>query len=401
MSKNSFDSENASDCGTLPDPQAQVVDDCLHCPYIGPKWDGDAFEIVYSAYQAFHQPCRNSLCVESPAIDVTVCDACRHLRLWHLVSCMGAKDFSVIEVYVAVDVTLAQFMARECSFCQVIKDLFVSNAHEPTPRRGEDGPAIFSILIEVHDLIQEKDFHTAVKVYSGKGMDRRSYGLGSVQILPLDNSKASLILAKRATLNQSDQLRPLVNENVSWSRIKTMLDTCAQQHLDCQVKSETLLPVGFRVIDIVKRCIVDGSGVLYVALSYVWGMDVYHSTIALHSTLESLKVEGSLSKGRMPQTLEDAMQVCESLNERYLWVDRVCIVQDDVEDQARQFQAMNVVYSKAEFVIIARYGDGGSFGIPGIGFARPSAQQVYHTRGLRVVNHIQYKLNDELHIWNT
>jgi hypothetical protein len=49
-------------------------------------------------------------------------------------------------------------------------------------------------------------------------------------------------------------------------------------------------------------------------------------------------------KNEIPQATEDAMVLASLLNERYLWVDSLCIVQDDEINKQEQIQRMNVVY---------------------------------------------------------
>jgi hypothetical protein len=38
----------------------------------------------------------------------------------------------------------------------------------------------------------------------------------------------------------------------------------------------------------------------------------------------------------LPQTLQDAATVCEKLYIRFMWVDALCIVQDDSDDKAQE-----------------------------------------------------------------
>jgi hypothetical protein len=72
----------------------------------------------------------------------------------------------------------------------------------------------------------------------------------------------------------------------------------------------------------------------YTTLSYIWGT----SDGALR-TLESNKEEfcenGSLSRHwtELPATVQDAILLTEALGISYLWVDRLCIVQDDEDSQ--------------------------------------------------------------------
>lgn len=45
------------------------------------------------------------------------------------------------------------------------------------------------------------------------------------------------------------------------------------------------------------------------------------------------------------QTIRDAMQVVESFCERYLWVDALCIVQDNEEEKCEELSKMSAIYA--------------------------------------------------------
>ncbi|RKK94467.1 hypothetical protein BFJ68_g15193 [Fusarium oxysporum] len=119
----------------------------------------------------------------------------------------------------------------------------------------------------------------------------------------------------------------------------------------------------FRVIDVQQRQIIDLlPSMRYVALSYVWGSD--GQKMKLHTerrltreNLPQLQQSGGLDKIFLPQTIQDSMYVVEEVGERYLWVDALCIIQDDYKDVSRQSAHMDLIYSKALFTLIAGCGD--------------------------------------------
>jgi len=57
----------------------------------------------------------------------------------------------------------------------------------------------------------------------------------------------------------------------------------------------------------------------------------------------------------------------KQLNERYLWVDSICIMQDDLEDKMAQIQNMDQVYSNTVVSLITAEGSDANAGIPGEG----------------------------------
>lgn len=88
----------------------------------------------------------------------------------------------------------------------------------------------------------------------------------------------------------------------------------------------------------------------------------------LKSTFETFSLPQGLDKGpiSLPQTISDAMDLVREIGKRHLWVDALCIIQDDKEDQAHQIRSMDLVYGLASFTIIAADGEGAYAGLVGV-----------------------------------
>jgi hypothetical protein len=131
-----------------------------------------------------------------------------------------------------------------------------------------------------------------------------------------------------------------------------------------------------RVIDVQKRCVVDYGWDLmgpYYALSYVWGTRPF---LTLSKANEAdLKKEGSLSLELLPDTIADAMTVVDMMEEDYLWVDSLCILQDDDADKKRFINRMATIYREADMTIIALCGEDAYAGLPGVREDRPRIRQ--------------------------
>jgi Heterokaryon incompatibility protein (HET) len=67
-----------------------------------------------------------------------------------------------------------------------------------------------------------------------------------------------------------------------------------------------------------------------------------------------------------PNTVKDAIDLVESLGERYLWVDSLCIVQDDDEWKCSQINNMASIYANSHLTIIAADGDSSDYGLRGL-----------------------------------
>lgn len=96
-----------------------------------------------------------------------------------------------------------------------------------------------------------------------------------------------------------------------------------------------------------KGDVPDGSA--YAALSYCWGGDQ-----KLKLTSKTYDLLGhSFASEDLPKTLQDAVIVAAKFSIFYLWVDALCIVQDDDTDKGRELAVMAQIYENASLVISA------------------------------------------------
>ena len=142
----------------------------------------------------------------------------------------------------------------------------------------------------------------------------------------------------------------------------------------------------FRLIDVIDECLVQRVETCdYVALSYVWGQrptilapgdnaEVAPILLTTKKNKKSLSLRKSLSQmrkassssGRIPRTVRDAMEFTRKIGMRYLWVDTLCIVQNDRKDMTRLIERMDDVYNNAALTIIAAAGSDADAGLRGI-----------------------------------
>ncbi|KAF2441905.1 HET-domain-containing protein [Karstenula rhodostoma CBS 690.94] len=88
----------------------------------------------------------------------------------------------------------------------------------------------------------------------------------------------------------------------------------------------------------------------YVALSYCWGTDV--QTIMLTRSNENDLLRG-ISPQELDPTIRDSVTVARELGFRLLWIDALCIFQDDEEWKMRELGNMGKIYQKATLTIVA------------------------------------------------
>ncbi|KAF0318867.1 hypothetical protein GQ607_013826 [Colletotrichum asianum] len=155
------------------------------------------------------------------------------------------------------------------------------------------------------------------------------------------------------------------------AKLKQYLENCANYHgHKCNVPiSQTPVPSGFRLIDAALRCVTRAQeGMEYMALSYQWRTATAYPEADLQLTkkkMDELERPQSLKESLIPEVISDAMLLCRNMGRRYLWVDRLCIVQDDDNLKISQIQSMDTIYQQAFATIIA-CADGVGTGLPGL-----------------------------------
>lgn len=85
----------------------------------------------------------------------------------------------------------------------------------------------------------------------------------------------------------------------------------------------------------------------YVCLSYCWGNTENPGTMTsnIAQYLETITLD------QLPKTIQDAILLCSKLEFWYIWIDSLCIIQDDKDDWMNQAAQMSRIYSKATFTI--------------------------------------------------
>ena len=87
----------------------------------------------------------------------------------------------------------------------------------------------------------------------------------------------------------------------------------------------------------------------YLCLSYCWGKEPFLRTLSTNVTAHKLDIPWT----SLPETFRDALDLTRRLGHRYLWIDSLCIIQDDEEDWKREAQKMGDIFESAFLVISA------------------------------------------------
>ncbi|KAK0711772.1 heterokaryon incompatibility protein-domain-containing protein [Lasiosphaeris hirsuta] len=133
---------------------------------------------------------------------------------------------------------------------------------------------------------------------------------------------------------------------------RSWVSTCASSHPLCRPPPSPFMPT--RVLQVNEQVVrlresFDLGKNQWCALSYVWGGDqpVKTTKASLHKHYNGIAFD------RLPQALGDAVRVCRALGVPYLWIDALCIVQDDPADLRSELSRMPEIYQYATATISA------------------------------------------------
>jgi hypothetical protein len=182
-----------------------------------------------------------------------------------------------------------------------------------------------------------------------------------------------------------------VGAQVDMDIIRAWLHHCENSHgKDCKPSLRYPFQPTF-LIDVVDSCLVNApSECRYIALSYVWGTGAVFKHLQENST--SLRSPGVLNSLPIPMTIRDAMTVVHAIKERYLWVDSICIIQNNLQMQQTEISRMGSIYSNALFTIIGASGDNANSGLPGVRHGtREQLQRVVKLASGEVLSGIDFR----------
>ncbi|KAK7427782.1 hypothetical protein QQZ08_005720 [Neonectria magnoliae] len=146
--------------------------------------------------------------------------------------------------------------------------------------------------------------------------------------------------------------------------IESWLLNCHEDsHDDCVSSEDPELPK--RVVDVsganggIRLFESHGQFSKYICLSHCWGRAQIITTTT--TTLQDRQKGISLSD--LPQTFRDAVGLTRRLGIQYIWIDSLCIIQDDLRDWEVESAKMSAIYSNSYLTIAATKSPNGSGGL--------------------------------------
>jgi hypothetical protein len=182
---------------------------------------------------------------------------------------------------------------------------------------------------------------------------------------------------KEKIMNQPSLLARSRSALCDISLFKSWLRICTENHSECShPAAKGTQPL--RLVDVIDMCVVTFSGdekldKRYFALSYVWGKGAKNFLLTRENMQGYSQPQGLPT---LPKTIADAIILTRNMQERFLWVDSLCIISNDPQDKAAQIPAMVSIYGCALLTIVAAAGLDADNGIPGVQTPRMEMRKV-------------------------
>jgi hypothetical protein len=139
---------------------------------------------------------------------------------------------------------------------------------------------------------------------------------------------------------------------LAFERLERWLDYCDECH-PCYPKTPPPLPTRLLEIDqqnySVRLRETAGQFGRYIALSHSWGTSHRLTTIKANYEAQNR----GISFGDLPPTFLDVIKLAFRLGISFIWIDSLCIIQDDPSDWEAEASKMNEVYSNSYLTVSA------------------------------------------------
>jgi heterokaryon incompatibility protein (HET) len=135
---------------------------------------------------------------------------------------------------------------------------------------------------------------------------------------------------------------------LGWVKNCNNCHTCVPSSIDIPFPTR-LLDVGNSSSDVIRLWESNGACGFYTTLSYVWGKTQQLTT----TTARYKNHQAGIPFKCFPKTMQDAFIITRNLGIRYIWIDALCIIQDDGQDWQREAAQMGSVYANSYLTISA------------------------------------------------
>ena len=309
-----------------------------------------------------------------------LCEICRHIDFHYML--FSTPLYAIPEDSEILLGTYSEILKRQaCAFCRLIKSA-IDNGNDGDddflPEEHEGKPVRLS-MVSVSTTFVQSDPRQLI-LWAKPDPQRKKDKAMTSRTIHLVNEGWEVGNSRRGRQINLEQLDYVLA--LYWIRTCRMGYGLHKNESNDEEELEwkKRLPPNFRLVDVEEmRVVVADPSMEYVTLSYVWPKTP-QLKLQIGNQNEIMGLDRPLDRtdfsDRIPQTIKDAMEICRRTADRYLWVDALCIIQDDDRvdgDRAIQIQAMDAIYGSSVLTIAATCGEGAEACLPGV---RPGTRKI-------------------------
>ncbi|KAF4459988.1 HET-domain-containing [Fusarium albosuccineum] len=243
-----------------------------------------------------------------------------------------------------------------CAVCRVIYEA-IRSMEDATWRFSKDVSWVYATANV------EKNETLCLEVYFKDDRPKYIFELFFRQGDHLEDNEELCAIKPRSSISG----HPLSESGLVW--LKSQLETCVTSHPSCSGRPDVVAPK--RLLSFIKVpsgeikvYLKETNGVFpespvwsfpritvekrYAALSHCWGD---HQSCTTHDGNLKKRKEG-IPWPTIPKTFQDAIKFCLKLGIHFLWIDALCIIQDNAADWETESAKMADIYENA-FVTLA------------------------------------------------
>ncbi len=267
----------------------------------------------------------------------------------------------------------------KCSSCALILNAVTHFGEAAWAQSRDSGSSAWSLVdditrIYVYGLSTDRDT-LSLELYPRKDEPKRILELfypehkGHTHVRLVKGSLINRVMGSPMRLNSvktrpSTSSHPLSENGLKWATDR--IQYCLSKHEFCARARKTPLPkrvLAFQLAssrDVFVQLLEESkSSAEYATLSYRWGS--HQTCITTRATLEKHKKD--IPWSHIPPTFRDGIRFCLAIGINYLWIDALCIVQDDPSDWQMEAARMADIYQNSYITLAATSSSSGSEGL--------------------------------------
>ncbi|KAI1134371.1 HET-domain-containing protein [Hypoxylon sp. FL0543] len=270
-------------------------------------------------------------------------------------------DFILAEPYPDLPY-LSKSAEAGCKFCEFLRTTALRQAIEVAAEEDYD-------IIEIEIRLKYIWWANAVGFIDDRGLrtlnidfrlhDRTGTILGLRRSYSVESVLGPCASWLRLGINEPGYV--LGPTTVSW--IQEKLESSSYQPEIDELSDKIFMPTRLVRVDCTPARLIEtsngvgrgdeGGSFKYAALTYCWGPPEQAKS-QLKTERQSLSSRlSSIDERDMTKVLQDAIQTCRALSIPYLWVDALCIIQDDPKDWERESALLGKIFFNAYLTICA------------------------------------------------